>query len=174
MHGSSLRCKLADQGLGHWTSSSAGFLEDVLVESSERVAELCTKFVSGHGIECLEKRCLVLKRTGMRGVMMKDGDGVDDECEDVGHGLGGDVRHWLVVRCRDGGENSVQEGCNGQVFCRQNRKSGDSLVVLLLASQFVEKVAPYVVEVHKFLFFGNNGRNDVMSPVHKAQTLCGK
>ncbi len=73
---------------------------------------------------------------------MKDGDGVDDECENVGHCLGGDVRHWLVFCCRDGGENSVQEGCNGQVFCRKNSKSSDSLVVLLLASQFVEKVAP--------------------------------
>ncbi len=49
-HGCSLRDKLADQGLGHGMSPSAGFLEDVLVESSERVAELCTKFVSGHGI----------------------------------------------------------------------------------------------------------------------------
>ena len=142
VHWSSPRGKLADQGLGHGFSSSTGFLEDDLVESSQRVAELCTKFVSGHGIECLENGCLVLKRSGMRGVLMKDGDGVEDKCEDVGHCLGGDVRHWLVVRCRDGGEHSVQEGCNCQLFCRQNSKSGDSLVVLLLARQFVEKVAP--------------------------------
>ncbi len=140
-HGCSLRDKLADQGLGHGTSPSACFLEDVLVESSERVVKLCTKFVSGHVIAFLENRCLVLKRAGMRGVLMKDGDRVDDEGEDVGDGLGGDVRHRLVVRCRDGGENSVQEGCNGQVLCRDNRKSGDSLVILLLAGQFVEKVA---------------------------------
>ncbi len=79
---------------------------------------------------------------GNAGVLMKDGDAVYDECKDVGHGLGGDVRHWLVVRCRDGRESSVQEGCNGQKFCRENPKSRDSLDVLLLASQFVEKVAP--------------------------------
>ena len=36
VHWSSLRGKLADQGLGHGSSSSTGFLEDVLVESSER------------------------------------------------------------------------------------------------------------------------------------------
>ncbi len=36
--------------LGRWTSPSAGFLEDVVVEWSERVAELCPKFVRGHGV----------------------------------------------------------------------------------------------------------------------------
>ncbi len=42
-------------------------------------------------------------------------DGVDDEGEDLSNGLGGDVRHGLVVRCCYGGENSVQEGSYGQV-----------------------------------------------------------
>jgi hypothetical protein len=41
---------------------------------------------------------------------MKDRDTVDDEGEDLSNGLGGDVRHGLVVRCRYGRENSVQEG----------------------------------------------------------------
>ena len=49
-HGSSLGDELAGQVLGRWTSPSAGFLEDVVVEWSERVAELCPKFVRGHGI----------------------------------------------------------------------------------------------------------------------------
>ncbi len=35
---------------------------------------------------------------------MKNGDRVDDEGKDVGDGLGGDVRRWLVVGCRDGRE----------------------------------------------------------------------
>ena len=46
-HGSSLGDELAGQVLGRWTSPSAGFLEDVVVEWSERVAELCPKFVRG-------------------------------------------------------------------------------------------------------------------------------
>ncbi len=49
-HGSSLGDELAGQVLGCWTSPSAGFLEDVVVEWSERVAELCPKFVRGYGI----------------------------------------------------------------------------------------------------------------------------
>ena len=53
-----------------------------------------------------------------------------------------DVRRWLVVSCRDGGGNFVQEGEDGQVLGRDNRKSGDSLVFLLLTRQFVEMVAP--------------------------------
>jgi hypothetical protein len=48
--GSSLDDKLAGQLLGRWTSPSAGFLEDVVVECGERVAELCPKFARGHGI----------------------------------------------------------------------------------------------------------------------------
>ncbi len=77
------RCSLgdefADQGLGHGTSPIAGTLEDRLVELGERVAELCPKFVIGNGIECLENGCLVLKCAGTRRVLMKDGDGVNDE-----------------------------------------------------------------------------------------------
>ena len=48
-HGSSLG-ELAGQVLGRWTSPSAGFLKDIVVECGERVAELCPKFVRGHGI----------------------------------------------------------------------------------------------------------------------------
>ncbi len=74
----------------HGTSPSAGSQEDLLIEIGERlgVAELCPKFVRGHGIECLENGCLVLKCAGMWGVLMKDGDGVYDEGEDVDNGLG--------------------------------------------------------------------------------------
>ncbi len=54
-HGSSLGAsdELACQVpvLGRWTSPSAGFLEDVVVECGERVTELCSKFVRGHGIK---------------------------------------------------------------------------------------------------------------------------
>jgi hypothetical protein len=46
-NGCSLGDELAGQGLGHWKSPRAGFLEDVLVECCERVAELCPKFVRG-------------------------------------------------------------------------------------------------------------------------------
>jgi hypothetical protein len=49
-HGSSLGDELEGQMLGRWTSPSAGFLEDVVKECGERVAELCPKFVRGHGI----------------------------------------------------------------------------------------------------------------------------
>jgi hypothetical protein len=49
-HGSSLGDELARQVLGRWTSPSAGFIEDVVVECGERVTELCPKFVRGHGI----------------------------------------------------------------------------------------------------------------------------
>ncbi len=35
---------------------------------------------------------------------MKNGDRADDEGKDVGDGLGGDERRWLVVDCRDGRE----------------------------------------------------------------------
>jgi hypothetical protein len=49
-HGSSLGDELAGQVLGRWTSPSAGFLEDIVVECGERVTELCPKFVRGHGI----------------------------------------------------------------------------------------------------------------------------
>jgi hypothetical protein len=49
--------------LGSWTSPRAGFLEDVLVERGERVAEFCRKFVRGYeqyasGIKFLENICL--------------------------------------------------------------------------------------------------------------------
>jgi hypothetical protein len=43
---------------------SAGFLEDLLVESGETVAGLCPKLVRGHGIEFLECGCLVRKCAG--------------------------------------------------------------------------------------------------------------
>ena len=66
----------------------------------------------------------------------------DDDGEDVGDGLGVDELHWLVVSCRDGGEISVQEGGDGQVLGRDNCKSGNSLVFLVLSRQLVEKVAP--------------------------------
>ena len=138
----SLGDELADHGLGHGTSPSAGSQEDLLVEMSERVAELCPKFVRGQGIEYFENGCLVLKCAGMRGVLMKDGDRVDDEGEDVGDGLGGDERQWLVVGFRDGGELSIQEGGDGQVLRRDNSKCCNSLVFLLLSRQSVEKVAP--------------------------------
>ena len=62
----SLGDELVDQGLGHWTTSSAGFLEDLLVECSERVVEFCPKCVRRHGIEFLENRCLVLKCEGIK------------------------------------------------------------------------------------------------------------
>jgi hypothetical protein len=88
----------------------------LLVEIGERVAELCPKFIRGHGIVCLENGCLELKCAGMRGVLMKDGDGVDDEGEGVGDGLGGDERQWLVVGFLDGGKLSVQEGGDGPVL----------------------------------------------------------
>ncbi len=41
----------------------------------------------------------------------------------VGDGLGGDERQWLVVGFRDEGELSVQEGCDGQVLGRGNLKA---------------------------------------------------
>ncbi len=46
-HGSSLGDELAGQVLGSWTSPSAGFLEDVVAECSERITELCLIFVRG-------------------------------------------------------------------------------------------------------------------------------
>jgi hypothetical protein len=73
------RCSLGDklagqwQGLGSWTSPRAGFLEDVLVESVEGVAELCPNFANGHGIEFLKNRCLELKCAGIRIVLMENG-----------------------------------------------------------------------------------------------------
>ncbi len=79
-------------------SPSSGFLEDVLVEIGERTAELCQKIIRGHGIKLFENRSLVLKCAGMRGVLMKDRDTVDDEGEDLSKGLGGDLLHGLVVR----------------------------------------------------------------------------
>jgi hypothetical protein len=84
-------------------SPSTGFLEDVLVDIGKRTAELCPKIIRGHGIEFLENRCLVLKCTGMRGVLMKDRDTVDDEGEDVSnvlvvtYGIG-----WLFVAAMAG------------------------------------------------------------------------
>ena len=90
--GCSLVLELADEGLGHGTSPSAGSQEDVPVESGENVAELCPKIVSGHFDQFPENRCLVLKRTGMREVLMKLRDAVDDQGEDVGDLLGADVR----------------------------------------------------------------------------------
>ncbi len=57
--GGGLGDELADQGLGHRTSPSAGSLEDLLVEIGERVAELCPKSLRGRGIECLENGWLV-------------------------------------------------------------------------------------------------------------------
>ncbi len=49
-HRSSLGDEFAGQFLGSWTSPSAGFLEDIVVECGERVTELCPKFVRGHDI----------------------------------------------------------------------------------------------------------------------------
>jgi hypothetical protein len=49
-HGSSLRDKLAGQVLGRWTSPSAGFLEDVVVECRRESQSPVQKFVRGHGI----------------------------------------------------------------------------------------------------------------------------
>ncbi len=49
---------------------------DLLVEIGERVAELCSKFVRGHGIQFLENRInrfLVLRCVAMRGFLMKNG-----------------------------------------------------------------------------------------------------
>ncbi len=46
---------------------------DLLVETGERVVELCSKFVREHGIEFLENRCLVLKCAAMRVVLNKNG-----------------------------------------------------------------------------------------------------
>jgi hypothetical protein len=46
-HRCSLGDKLAGQGLGSWTCPRAGFLEDVLIESSERVAEFCLNSSGG-------------------------------------------------------------------------------------------------------------------------------
>ncbi len=47
---------------------------------------------------------------------MEDRDTVYDEGEDVSTCLGGDLLHGLVVHCCYGEENSVQEGCYGQVL----------------------------------------------------------
>ena len=47
---SSLGDELAGQVLGRWTSPSARFLEDIVVECGERVTELYPKFVRGHGL----------------------------------------------------------------------------------------------------------------------------
>ena len=105
---------------------------------------------------------------------MKDGDGVDGQCKDVGDCLGVDELQWLVVGCLDGGENPVQECGDGQALGRDNFESVDALVFLLLARQFVEKVAPQGVEVHEFLSLGNNRRNDVVLAVDEEHTLCGK
>jgi hypothetical protein len=43
--------------LDHKATSSAGFLEDLLVESGERVEEPCSKFVRGYRIDFLELAC---------------------------------------------------------------------------------------------------------------------
>ncbi len=91
------------------TSPSACFLEDVLVEIGEGTAELCPKIISGHGIK-------LLKCAGMRGDLTKDRDTVNEEGEDLSNCLGGDLQHGLIVCCRYGGENSVQEGSYGQVL----------------------------------------------------------
>ena len=64
-HGCSLGDELADQGRGHGTTSSAGFLEDVLVESSETIVEFCPKCVRRHGIEFLANGCLLLNNRSL-------------------------------------------------------------------------------------------------------------
>jgi len=50
-------------GFGH--GCSLGFLEDVLVESGERVVEFCQKRVRRHGIKFLENGCLVLNNRSL-------------------------------------------------------------------------------------------------------------
>ena len=50
-------------GFGH--GCSLGFLEDVLVESGERVVEFCPKRVRRHGIKFLENGCLVLNNRSL-------------------------------------------------------------------------------------------------------------
>ena len=81
-----------------------------------------------------------LKCAGMRGVLMKYGDGVDDEPEgeDVGDGLGGDERQWLVVGFRDGGNCLSKKAGTVKFFDRTIKKS-NILVVLLLFRQSVKK-----------------------------------
>ena len=44
---------------------SLGFLEDVLVESGERVVEFCPKRVRRHGIKFLVNGCLVLNNRSL-------------------------------------------------------------------------------------------------------------
>jgi hypothetical protein len=89
---------LRDKGMamGRPPAAQRGFLEDFLIEIGERTAELCPKIIRGHGIKFLEN-CLVLKCVGMRGVLMKDCDTVNDEGEDLSNGLGGEGLHGLVV-----------------------------------------------------------------------------
>jgi len=50
-------------GFGH--GCSLGFLEDVLVDSGERVVEFCQKRVRRHGIKFLENGCLVLNNRSL-------------------------------------------------------------------------------------------------------------
>jgi hypothetical protein len=57
--------ELAGQGLGRGTTSSAAFLEDLLVESCERVVEFCPKRVRRHGIKLIENGCLVLNNRSL-------------------------------------------------------------------------------------------------------------
>ena len=105
---------------------------------------------------------------------MKNGDRVDDEGKDVGYGLGGDEQRWLVVGCRDGREFFVQESFNSQALVWENSKSGDAFALYSVPCQFVEKVPPQSVHVHKFLFLRNNRRVDWQFPVYKQHAFCAK
>ena len=62
-------------GSGFDYGCSLGFLEDVLVESGERVVEFCPKRVRRHGIKFLEKGCLVLNNRSL--VEICQGFGLD-------------------------------------------------------------------------------------------------
>lgn len=58
---------------------------------------------------------------------MMQRDRVDDEAEDVGHGLGGDVRRGLVLGRFDGWENLVDQAGHGPVLGRADVKKGHAL-----------------------------------------------
>ena len=54
-------------------------------------------------MECLENRCLVLKRTGMLGILMKKGDAPTDAVDDQGEG-----RYWIEAQDPVGDSESLQ------------------------------------------------------------------
>ena len=82
-HGCSLGDEIADQGLGHGTTSSAGFLEDVLVKSGETIVEFCLKCVRRHGIEFLENGCRVLNNRSLVEICQVFGLDVGDDVQSV-------------------------------------------------------------------------------------------